>query len=115
MDIFEEDVGDVYLTRIGGADRFIDVEVTLIEDDGGVLTGLLVWFSFSCNGVERGGAETYSVLDQHILIGDVVNVAVTSSRASPCLESSTVLSILKSNVLQVSIRDVIFHACVLAD
>lgn len=39
-DVLEDDVGDVDLRGIGGAFGGVDVEVALIEDDGGVLRSI---------------------------------------------------------------------------
>lgn len=67
-EVLEDDVVDIDSGWVLGADLWLDVEVAGIENDGPV-----------------------GVVNVEVLEGDVLDVSVTGSWASPCLKTSTVL------------------------
>lgn len=86
------DIGNVHFRRIFRACCFVDVEIALIKDN-----------------------RSIRILDVNVLVGDVVDVSVANVWAGPSLETSTVLAIQESYVLDPRIRDVIFDAGILPD
>ena len=49
------------------------------------------------------------------IVSDVINVSISCGRPSPRLESSTVLAVQKSYVLQVRVGNIILNASILSD
>lgn len=88
----EVDVCNVHLRRVRCTGRLVDVEIALIKNDRSV-----------------------SVLDVDILVGDVVDVAIADVGTGPRFEASTILSVEQGDVLDPSVRDVVFDSGILAD
>lgn len=91
-DVEEVDVGDVDFAGVLCAGGFVDVEVALVEDNGGV-----------------------GVFDQNVLVGDVVDVAIADVGASPGFQASAVLPVEKGDVFQPGVADVVFDPWILAN
>lgn len=92
VDVQEVDVGDVDFAWVRGAGCVVDVEVALVQNDGGIC-----------------------VLDVDVLVGDVIDISVANVWTSPGLETSAVLAVEQSDILQPCIGDVVLDTGVLAD
>lgn len=68
IDVVKDDVGDVDSGRVGCTLGRIDVEVALVQDNGGV-----------------------GVLNMDVAVGDVVDASVANVLTSPGLETGTIL------------------------
>lgn len=92
IDVDKVDVRDVDIAWVRRASCVVDVEVALVKHN-----------------------RRISVLNVNVLVCDVVDVAVSDVRASPGLETSTVLAVKQGDVFEPCVGDEVFDTGILAN